>query len=78
MAAATKYQCILYLFNLFLMGIGACLIWYGVETVGPDWNVLVENLVSAHLWPLSITAGTGEARCSFFCSLMIALPYMTF
>jgi hypothetical protein len=57
MAAATKYQCILYLFNLFLMGIGACLIWYGVETVGPDWNVLVENLVSAHLWPLSITAG---------------------
>jgi hypothetical protein len=58
MAAATKYQCILTLFNLFLLAIGATLIAYGIDKVSPDWDKLMEGLFSPHIWPLSTFAGS--------------------
>jgi hypothetical protein len=57
MAAATKYQCLLYMFNLFLMGVGITLIVWGIEKVDPNWDMLMEGLLSTAVWPLSSFAG---------------------
>lgn len=58
MAAATKYQCVLFFFNLVLLALGIFIMYAGITKIDPDYSDIFNELVNGKFFTVAIASGT--------------------